>query len=140
MSKHDAKAIAASLPVREEDEPWTPEEVAEVIADLEADVDRMGKALAKAEQDLDELMKEGNDGAGMDTVDVGSTQFERDQEMTLVRNYREGYEQAQLALKALDDGTYGICESCRRPIRKARLQAVPRATMCVECKQREERR
>ncbi|MBN9325656.1 MAG: TraR/DksA family transcriptional regulator, partial [Cellulomonas sp.] len=37
-------------------------------------------------------------------------------------------------------GTYGACESCGKPIGKARLQAFPRATLCVECKQREERR
>src|SRR5664280_2830893 len=40
----------------------------------------------------------------------------------------------------VDAGTYGACESCGRPIAKARLQAFPRATLCVSCKQREERR
>jgi DnaK suppressor protein len=48
--------------------------------------------------------------------------------------------QAERALARIEDGTYGICESCGNPIGKARLQAFPRATLCVTCKQREERR
>ena len=44
------------------------------------------------------------------------------------------------ALRRIDAGTYGVCESCGQPIGKARLQAFPRATLCVSCKQREERR
>ena len=40
----------------------------------------------------------------------------------------------------IEDGTYGICESCGEPIGKMRLMAFPRATLCMTCKQREERR
>ena len=40
----------------------------------------------------------------------------------------------------LNDGTYGVCERCGKPIGKLRLQAFPRATLCVSCKQLEERR
>lgn len=140
MADHDAEAIAGSLPVRDGDDPWTPEEVREVIDSLEADVQRMGAALERAETDLADLMKQGNDGAGMDTIDVGSSQFERDQEISVARNARAVYDQSKLALELLDEGTYGICEVCGKAIGKARLQAFPRATMCVKCKQREERR
>ncbi|WP_130865080.1 TraR/DksA family transcriptional regulator [Acidipropionibacterium timonense] len=140
MSQHDVKAIAASLPVRDGDEPWTVEEVAEIIGDLQHDVDRMARSLAKSDEDLANLMQEGSDGAGKDTIDVGSSQFERDQEMSLNQNARAVYEQSRLALAALDDGSYGTCEVCGKPIGKARLSAFPRATMCVACKQREERR
>lgn len=140
MSDHDVEAIAASLPVRDGDEPWTADEVSEIIDTLESDVQRMGTALAKAENDLADLMKQGNDGAGMDTIDVGSSQFERDQEISVTRNARAVYDQSKLALQLLDEGTWGTCESCGEPIGKARLQAFPRATMCVKCKQRQERR
>ncbi|AOG27680.1 TraR/DksA family transcriptional regulator [Cutibacterium avidum] len=140
MSDHDAEAIAASLPVRDGDEPWTADEVREIIDALESDVHRMGTALAKAENDLADLMKQGNDGAGMDTIDVGSSQFERDQEISVTRNARAVYDQSKLALQLLDEGTWGTCESCGNAVGKARLQAFPRATMCVKCKQREERR
>lgn len=140
MSDHDVEAIAASLPVRDGDEPWTADEISEIVDTLESDVQRMGTALAKAENDLADLMKQGNDGAGMDTIDVGSSQFERDQEISVTRNVRAVYDQSKLALQLLDGGTWGTCESCGEPIGKARLQAFPRATMCVKCKQRQERR
>lgn len=140
MSDHDVEAIAASLPVRDGDEPWTADEISEIVGTLESDVQRMGTALAKAENDLADLMKQGNDGAGMDTIDVGSSQFERDQEISVTRNARAVYDQSKLALQLLDEGTWGTCESCGEPIGKARLQAFPRATMCVKCKQRQERR
>ncbi len=48
--------------------------------------------------------------------------------------------QNEHALARIDEGTYGTCESCGEAIGKARLQAFPRATLCVTCKQREERR
>ena len=140
MSDHDVEAIAASLPVRDGDEPWTADEISEIVGTLESDVQRMGTALAKAENDLADLMKQGNDGAGMDTIAVGSSQFERDQEISVTRNARAVYDQSKLALQLLDGGTWGTCESCGEPIGKARLQAFPRATMCVKCKQRQERR
>jgi len=140
MSDHDVEAIAASLPVRDGDEPWTADEISEIVGTLESDVQRMGTALPKAENDLADLMKQGNDGAGMDTIDVGSSQFERDQEISVTRNARAVYDQSKLALQLLDGGTWGTCESCGEPIGKARLQAYPRATMCVKCKQRQERR
>ncbi|WP_257477254.1 TraR/DksA family transcriptional regulator [Acidipropionibacterium jensenii] len=144
MSQHDAEVrdtrIAASLPVRDGDEPWTAEEVAEVIGTLQSDVTRMARNLAAAQDNLADLMSEVSDGAGKDPVDVGSSQFERDQEMSLTHNAQLVYDQSKLALKMLDEGTYGTCEVCGKPIGKARLQAFPRATMCVACKQREERR
>ena len=80
------------------------------------------------------------DGAGDDQADTGSKAFEREQEMTLLANTRETRFQTQHALRAIDDGTYGRCESCGNAIGKARLQAVPRATLCVSCKARQERR
>lgn len=60
--------------------------------------------------------------------------------MSLAANAREMLDQIDLALHLIDTGQYGRCESCGQPIGKGRLQVFPRATMCVACKQREERR
>ncbi|MEL4357303.1 MULTISPECIES: TraR/DksA family transcriptional regulator [unclassified Luteococcus] len=128
------------LPVRDGEDPWTAEEVAEVREELVNEIERMRKAIEVAEAELAGLMREGSDGAGRDPADVGSSNFERDQEMSLAQNAREMLEQSELALSLFDKGQYGLCESCNQPIGKARLQAFPRATMCVACKQREERR
>ena len=128
------------LPVRDGEDPWTDEEIDEVRTELVEEVERMEKAIQSAEQELAGLMREGTDGAGRDPADVGSSNFERDQEMSLAQNAREMLDQSRLALGLFDTGQYGLCENCGQPIGKARLQAFPRATMCVACKQREERR
>jgi RNA polymerase-binding transcription factor DksA len=60
--------------------------------------------------------------------------------MSLAANSRDMLDQTERALRRIDDGTYGVCEVCGNPIGKRRLQAFPRATMCMEDKQREERR
>lgn len=130
----------ASFPVAEGEDPWTAEEVAEVRAELAAEHDRMSHALDVAEAGLQDLLLDASDGAGRDPADVGSTNFERDQEMSLAANAREMLDQVELALRLIDTGQYGRCENCGKPIGKGRLQVFPRATMCVACKVREERR
>ena len=129
-----------TLPVLDGEEPWTPDEVAAVRAELETDRERLRAAIAESQQELAELMIEGSDGAGRDPADVGSSNFERDQELSLHNNPRALLDQTEQALRMLDAGTYGTCESCGKPIGKLRLEVFPRATMCVSCKQRAERR
>ena len=108
--------------------------------ELTADVSRLRTELDVAEHDLSDLMRDAGEGAGNDQADVGSATFERDHELSLANNARGMLVQTQHALERIDDGTYGVCESCGQPIGKMRLQAFPRATLCMTCKQREERR
>ncbi|MGI8768571.1 MAG: TraR/DksA family transcriptional regulator [Propionibacteriaceae bacterium] len=135
-----AAAAAASLPIRDGEDPWTLADVVTVRADLEADIIRQTEQIEIVNNELAGLLRDGIDGAGRDPADVGSTNFERDQEMSLAANAREMLEQSQEALKRIDAGTYGVCENCHEPIGKGRLQAYPRANLCVRCKQRQERR
>jgi DnaK suppressor protein len=139
-STPDLETAVNVIPVADGEDPWTPEELAEVRADLVGEVARMERAILVAEAELEDLLRDGGDGAGRDPADVGSSNFERDQEMSLAQNAREMLEQSQLALRLFDDGHFGTCETCGTPIGKGRLQVFPRATMCVKCKQREERR
>ena len=131
---------ARSLKVREDESPWTAAELAEVRAALEADVARLGAEIVTAETELHELLRDSGDGAGDDQADAGAKTFEREQEISLANNSREMLEQSGHALAAIADGTYGVCESCGLPVGKMRLQAFPRATLCVSCKSRQERR
>ena len=133
-------AAARSLKVREDESPWTAAELAEVRAALEADVARLGAEIVTAETGLHELLRDSGDGAGDDQADAGAKTFEREQEISLANNSREMLEQSGHALAAIADGTYGVCESCGLPVGKMRLQAFPRATLCVSCKSRQERR
>lgn len=136
----EKKTSEVVLPVLDGEDPWTPEEVAEQREDLVDELERLEKRIEESDAELAELLTGGNDGAGRDPADVGSSNFERDQEMSLVHNVREMADQLRLALTLFDQGEYGYCEACGEPIGKGRLQVFPRATMCVTCKQREERR
>jgi DnaK suppressor protein len=140
MARKAAASVVPAFPVAEGEDPWTAEEVEEARSELLADLARMEKAIQVAEAGLADLFSEGSDGAGRDAADIGSSNFERDQEMSLVQNARDMLEQAQLALRLFDTGKYGWCESCGNPIGKDRLLVFPRATLCLDCKRREERR
>ena len=130
----------SSLPVRPGEDPWTAEELDEVRTTLTDDVTRFAEQLATSNAELHNLLRDGTEGAGRDPADVGSANFERDAEMSLANNAREMLDQSQLALRHIELGVYGRCDNCGQPIGKGRLQAFPRATLCVTCKQREERR
>ncbi len=137
---HVAVDGAGQLPVRDGEDPWTEAELAEVIEVLETDIVRFRKQLETSTAELVGLLRDGTEGAGRDPADVGSANFERDAEMSLANNAREMLDQSKLALRHIQLGTYGSCDNCSQPIGKGRLQAFPRATLCVKCKQREERR
>lgn len=134
------RGSAAKLAVRPGEKPWTDREIADVRAALQSDAERLQAEITAAEQEISQLLRQGGEGAGHDQADVGSNTFERDHEMTMARNARENLTLVEAALTRIDKGQYGVCESCGQPIGKMRLQAFPRATLCMECKQRQERR
>ncbi|MFI5566248.1 TraR/DksA C4-type zinc finger protein [Streptomyces sp. NPDC051740] len=128
------------LAVRPGEEPWTPEEVEEARAELTSEALRLREEITASEQSLAGLMRDSGDGAGDDDADTGTKNITREHELALAANAREMLTQSERALQRLDAGTYGLCENCGNPIGKARMRAFPRATLCVECKQKQERR
>ena len=135
-----APAAKKVLVVREDESPWTTAELKEVRSELEHDIEQLRNELRHAQSDLVHLMRDSGDGAGDDQADAGAKTYEREQEISLANNAREMLLQTEHALERLDDGSYGICESCGNPIGKLRLQAAPRATLCMPCKMKQERR
>ncbi|MEW2356604.1 TraR/DksA C4-type zinc finger protein [Spirillospora sp. NPDC029432] len=126
------------MPVREGEDRWTGTELAEVRAALAAQITALEAEIAASTTQIAE--GDAADGAGDDQADTGAKTYEREHELSLTYNSRDLLAQTERAVQRIDAGTYGICESCARPVGKARLQAFPRATLCVSCKQREERR
>jgi DnaK suppressor protein len=114
--------------------------VAEVRSELESEAVRLRDEIAAAQAQIAERLGDAVQDAGDDEADAGTKVYEREQELALTQRARELLDQTERALARIDAGTYGVCESCGKPIGKARLQAYPRATLCVACKQREERR
>jgi DnaK suppressor protein len=80
------------------------------------------------------------DSAGDDDADTGTKTLEREQEITLANNLLERITQVERAIDRLGEGNYGYCERCGNAIPVERLAAFPSATLCVSCKQLEERR
>jgi DnaK suppressor protein len=131
---------AAVLSVRPGEKPWTEAEREKVRAELQAELAGLRTDIDQAESDIAERLGDAVGSAGDDQADAGAKTFQREYELALTQNARDLLELTVRALARIDDGTYGICQSCGQPIGKARLQAFPRALLCVECKQREERR
>ena len=80
------------------------------------------------------------DSSGDDQADTGTKTLEREQEISLANNLLDRINQVERALERLEEGGYGWCERCGNPIPVERLAAFPSATLCVTCKQLEERR
>lgn len=134
------RAGAAALPVRPGEKPWSEAEQEKVRAELEAELAGLRTDINQAESEIAERLGDAVGSAGDDPADAGAKTFQREYDLALTQNARDLLEQTERALARLDDGTYGRCQSCGKPIGKARLKAFPRATLCLECKQREERR
>ena len=120
--------------------PWTAAELKSIRTDIAADLERLRRELAIVEAEMDDLIADSGEGAGDDQADSGTKTFEREHEMSLVINARDMVLQTERALERIDAKTYGYCEDCGAAIGKARLQVFPRATLCMICKQKEERR
>ncbi|MEU6013418.1 TraR/DksA C4-type zinc finger protein [Streptomyces sp. NPDC047515] len=135
-----ATAVPGELAVRPGEDPWTPAEVEEARSVLSSEITRLRNELEAASAALAGLMRDSGDGAGDDEADTGTKNITREHEMSLAANAQEMLDQTERALARLDAGTYGLCEVCGNPIGKARMQAFPRATLCVEDKQKQERR
>jgi DnaK suppressor protein len=135
-----ARSGAAALPVRPGEKPWTEKELAGVRQELEDEASGLRKHISTAESEIAARLGDAVGDAGDDSADAGAKTFQREHELALTENARELLAQTERVLAKIKDGTYGVCESCGQPIGKARLQAFPRATLCVACKQREERR
>lgn len=135
-----AQSGAAGFPVRHGERQWTEAEISEIRKQLNAEADELRTEIGRAENEMVDRLGDAVSEPGDDQADIGAKTFEREHELALAYHARELLDQTERALANIDAGTYGSCESCGQPIGKARLQAYPRATLCVTCKQREERR
>jgi DnaK suppressor protein len=107
-------------------------------------VERRDELQAEYDQTLTEITElqrdRLTDSAGDDQADTGTKTLEREQEISLANNLLERITQVERAIERLGEGNYGWCEKCGNAIPVERLAAFPSATLCVHCKQLEERR
>lgn len=78
-------------------------------------------------------------GYDEDLADVASSTFEREKGLALESSVQQMLAQVEEALGRMEEGTYGICQRCGDPIDVARLRVLPFATLCIRCKELEEK-
>ena len=92
----------------------------------------------------DEACKKGTDAAGdlstlpQHLADLGTDSHEQDISLGLMENETDELHEIQDAFERIKDGSFGLCETCRKKIPKERLKAIPYARLCVNCKKKEE--
>jgi len=135
------KKAAPKHPVVQEDESsWSKTELNAVRKKLTAEAEGLTAEIVQAEENFHALITESGEGAGDDQADAGTKTFEREHEISILSNKKDLLDQTNRALERIESGTYGACENCGKQIGKLRLQeANPRATMCMPCREREDR-
>jgi len=94
--------------------------------------------LRSVQQDLNEVRDASKD-EGMDTYDLASDARDKEINLILGDRDRDKVQAIDEALSRVDDGSYGICESCESDIAEARLEALPFTRLCVNCQADRER-
>jgi DnaK suppressor protein len=74
-----------------------------------------------------------------DEMDLASSEYLQSFEFRLRGREKSLLNKLDLALKKIEDGTFGVCEICEEPIGKKRLEARPETTLCIKCKEDQER-
>lgn len=109
---------------------------------LEKERLRLEAEVAELEaEDRESLSEASGENAYRDHMaDQGSATFERELDMTLEENLREGLKEVRAALGRIEAGTYGKCERCSAEIPDERMEAMPTASLCIVCKSADEHR
>jgi DnaK suppressor protein len=109
------------------------------LADLNENLVKMkAKLMAEIDSEL-KAEREGNKDEGMDTYDLASE--ERDREINFILSDRERVKIKQIddALERMEEGSYGVCESCGLEVAEERIAAMPFTRLCRDCQQDQER-
>jgi RNA polymerase-binding protein DksA len=90
------------------------------------------------------LRKAGGEASGslsntpIHMADLGSDNFEQEFTLSLLENGEQHLQEIGAALERIDQGRFGVCEDCAKPIPKARLDALPFTRYCVECARKQQ--
>ncbi len=71
--------------------------------------------------------------------DIATATFDRELASSLEENSTHVLTEIDAALARIDEGTYGTCLRCGKPIPQERLEALPWATLCIDDKRKQER-
>ena len=103
--------------------------------------ERVSREIAELDADLAESLEDmsGESPYDQHMAETAAVTLDREIDLTLQGNARGMLAQIERALEKLENGSYGKCDKCGKPIGKGRLEIAPFATLCVDCKRLEER-
>jgi len=88
---------------------------------------------------LTEIAAQDHLGYGNHQADDGTAAFDQAKDMAIRINADNLLKQVHGALRRFENGTYGLCVECNKPIDTARLKAIPYAELCMDCQRKRER-
>ena len=103
--------------------------------------ERLEREIAELDADLSESLEDSSEESPYDQhmAETAGVTLDREIDLTLEENARASILQIDRALHKLENGTYGHCDKCGKPIGDDRLRVAPFATLCIDCKRLEER-
>ena len=107
----------------------------EKIAQTSDDVEAIENT---ARNDARETASEDRSTYSLHMADHGTDAMEREKSLLLAQRGGDYIDYLNEALQRIEDGTFGICRTCKGPIGRGRLEAVPTATQCIRCKSKRE--
>jgi len=114
----------------------------EVLRRLMEERLRLEREVEVFEDELGESLEDSSEESIYDQhmAETAAVTLDREIDLTLEENALTALEKIDRALAKLKEGSYGVCDLCKGPISEDRLRAAPSATLCIDCKRREERR
>jgi DnaK suppressor protein len=107
-----------------------------IRAYLESERERLTEGLV-----IDEGFKDRRDSASCGKIEYAvDNRLELESQLLSHKRIKKQLAEVKYALERLCNGTYGLCVSCDKPISPARLEALPHATLCINCKTLKEKR
>lgn len=122
--------------------PYTKKELQDfkkLLVDERSELERQFEEIEESALGASQSELSGEAAFDEEYADSGTFTFERERDLSLAENLKDLMEQIDHALHRIDDGSFGICERCGKPIEKARMKALPYARLCIKDKQAEER-
>ena len=107
----------------------------EKIAQTSGDVEAIENT---SRNDARETASEDRSTYSLHMADHGTDAMEREKSLLLAQRGGDYIDYLNEALQRIEDGTFGICRTCKGPIGRGRLEAVPTATQCISCKSKRE--
>jgi DnaK suppressor protein len=121
----------------------TKQELGDLRVRLEEERDQLDAQLATIVEDsfaVSQSELSGDVGIDDESADAGTATFEREKDLSIENNVRDLLQKIESALRRMDDGSYGNCDICGKPIEKARVKALPYVDLCIKDAQAQSRR